>query len=76
LKFNAKKEKRLRGSREICLKRTKIPHLGHFIIGGDKKRKKGIVRFAEKKLEGDVTISNVCRAILRAHMHRTMTCRN
>ena len=32
-----------------------------------RKEKRGVLRFTERKLEGEVTISKLCRARLRAH---------
>jgi hypothetical protein len=44
------------------------------IYQGEKplKKKKGVLHFAERKLEGDVTISRVGRARLRTHRNRTL----
>jgi hypothetical protein len=39
------------------------------ILNEAKKGKRGILRFTERKLDGDVTTAKVGRARLRAHIH-------
>jgi len=36
-----------------------------------RKEKRGVLRFTERKLEGDVTISKLCRARLRTQLNPT-----